>query len=110
MTVLNGYKIFVKTNGNKEEVKKDIGLTLEDCDLDDLYSLKAFLFDYNLYSESAYDNYIEFVCEEFSVYRCNTCHEFVREELLDCCESCNEYICEKCLDYGCDCGYNSDFL
>jgi hypothetical protein len=94
--ILNGYKKYIKRDDNPINV-------IYEKDLSELNLLKDKLIELNIYNIKYYDDFINWICNEFSIECCFTCGKFIfLDDLLDC-EDCGEYICSYCNVYGCIC-------
>lgn len=95
--ILNGYKKYIKKDDNPINV-------VYEKDLSELNSLKDKLIELNIYNIKYYDDFINWLCDEFSIECCFTCGKYMFEDNLYCCVYCYEYICSNCKKSGCNCG------
>jgi len=94
--ILNAYKKFIKKNDNPINV-------IYEKDLSELNSLKDELLELNLYNIKYYDDFINWICDEFSIECCFTCGNYLFKDNLYCCVYCFEYICIDCKKSRCNC-------
>jgi hypothetical protein len=94
--ILNAYKKFIKRTDNPINV-------IYDDDLKELNELEDKLLELNLFNNKYYDDFINWICDEFSIECCFTCGKYLFKDNLYCCVYCFEYICIDCKKSGCNC-------